>query len=173
MARLEIITEGDPRLRQKALKIRHAEPALKQLAADMHETMDLAPGVGLAGPQVGVMRRIIVVHVPEGYDDEDSPDIRLTLLNPEVVKGHGRELAIEGCLSIPGWVGEVPRMGVVTVKAVDLENRPVRIKAEGYFARVLQHEIDHLDGILFPDRMEEGAELLPADEDDEDEAVPA
>src|ERR687897_342542 len=137
MARLEIITEGDPRLRQKALKIRHAEPGLKQLAADMHETMDLAPGVGLAGPQVGVMRRIIVVHVPEGYDEDDSPDIRLTLLNPEIVKGHGRELAMEGCLSIPGWVGEVPRMSTVTVKALDLDNRPVRIKASGYFARVL------------------------------------
>ena len=172
MATLAIIREGDPRLRQKALKIRHAEPGLKELAALMHETMDLAPGVGLAGPQVGVMRRIIVVHVPEGYDEEDSPDIRLTLLNPEIVKGHGRELAMEGCLSIPGWVGEVPRMGVITVKAIDLDNRPVRIKAEGYFARVLQHEIDHLDGILFPDRMEEGADLM-REEDVADEAVPA
>lgn len=173
MARLNIITEVDPRLRQKALKIRHAEPGLKELAADMHETMDLAPGVGLAGPQVGVMRRIIVVHVPDGYDEEDSPAIRLTLLNPEIVKGHGKEVALEGCLSIPGWVGDVPRMTVVTVKAMDLDNRAVRIKAEGYFARILQHEIDHLDGILFPDRMEEGAILMPAEEDEEDEAVPA
>ena len=173
MARLYIITEGDPRLRQKALKIRHAEPGLKELAADMHETMDLAPGVGLAGPQIGVMRRIIVVHVPEGYDGDDSPDLRLTLLNPEIVKGHGMELAMEGCLSIPGWIGEVPRMGVITVKAMDLDNRSIRIKAEGYLARVLQHEIDHLDGILFPDRMEEGAELIRDDEEPEDEAVPA
>src|SRR5688572_23500447 len=173
MAILEIIKEGDPRLRQKALKIRHAEPGLRDLAADMYETMDLAPGVGLAGPQIGIMRRIIVVHLPEGYDEEDSPAIRLTLLNPEIIKGHGSELAMEGCLSIPGWIGEVPRMIAITVKAMDLDNRPVRIKAEGFFARVLQHEIDHLDGILFPDRMEEGAEMIPADEDEEDEAVPA
>jgi peptide deformylase len=173
MAILNIIKEGDPRLRQKALKIRHAEPGLKDLAADMHETMDLAPGVGLAGPQVGVMRRIIVVHLPEGYNDEDSPDVRLTLLNPEIVKGHGSVLAMEGCLSIPGWIGEVPRMSAITVKAMDLDNRPMRIKAEGFLARVLQHEIDHLDGILFPDRMEEGAEMIPENEDEADEAVPA
>ena len=172
MAILDIIKEGDPRLRQKALKIRHAEPGLKDLAANMHETMDEAPGVGLAGPQIGVMRRIIVVHVPEDIDEEGSPDIRLTLLNPEIVKGHGKEYAMEGCLSIPNWVGEVPRMSAITVKAMDLDNRPVRIKAEGYFARVLQHEIDHLDGILFPDRMEKGTEMIPAD-DEEDEAVPA
>ena len=172
MAILDIIKEGDPRLRQRALKIRHAEPGLKDLAANMHETMDEAPGVGLAGPQIGVMRRIIVVHVPEDIDEEGSPDIRLTLLNPEIVKGHGKEYAMEGCLSIPDWVGEVPRMSAITVKAMDLDNRPVRIKAEGYFARVLQHEIDHLDGILFPDRMEEGTEMIPAD-DEEDEAVPA
>lgn len=173
MSILEIIKEGDPRLRQKALRIRHAEPGLKTLAADMHQTMDLAPGVGLAGTQIGVMRRIIVVHLPEGYDEEGSPDVRLTLLNPEIVKGHGTELAMEGCLSIPGWIGEVPRMSMITIKAMDLDDRSVRIKAEGFFARVLQHEIDHLDGILFPDRMEEGVELLPDDKEDEDEAVPA
>jgi len=167
MALLKIILEGDPRLRQKALKIRHAEESLKTLAADMHETMDAAPGVGLAGPQVGVMRRIIVVHVPEGYLEEDSPDIRLTLLNPEIVKGHGEEIGTEGCLSIPGWVGDVRRMTTVTVKATDLDNRHVRIKAEGWFARILQHEIDHLDGILFVDRMDEGAELEPDSDPDE------
>jgi peptide deformylase len=167
MALLKIILEGDPRLRQKALKIRHAEESLKTLAADMHETMDAAPGVGLAGPQVGVMRRIIVVHVPEGYLDEDSPDIRMTLLNPEIVKGYGEEIGTEGCLSIPGWVGEVRRMTNITVKAMDLDNRHVRIKAEGWLARILQHEIDHLDGILFVDRMDEGAELEPDTDPDE------
>jgi peptide deformylase len=167
MALLKIILEGDPRLRQKALKIRHAEESLKTLAADMHETMDAAPGVGLAGPQVGVMRRIIVVHVPEGYLEEDSPDIRMTLLNPEIVKGYGEEIGTEGCLSIPGWVGDVRRMTTITVKATDLDNRHVRIKAEGWFARILQHEIDHLDGILFVDRMDEGVELEPDSDPDE------
>jgi peptide deformylase len=167
MALLPIITEGDPRLRQKALRIRSAEPGLKSLADDMHETMDAAPGVGLAGPQVGVMRRIIVVHVPGEFIDEGAPDVRMTLLNPEIVKGHGEEKGLEGCLSIPGWVGEVKRMTTITVKAMDLNNRNIRIKAEGYFARVLQHEIDHLDGILFIDRMEEGDELVQDTEDDE------
>ena len=173
MALLPIIKEGDPRLRQKALKIRHAESALKQLAADMHETMDDAPGVGLAGPQVGVMRRIIVVHVPEDFIDEGSPAVRMTLLNPEIVKGHGEEVGLEGCLSIPGWVGHVKRLTTITVKAVDLDNHNVRIKADGYLARVLQHEIDHLDGILFVDRMEDGEELQPDDVEDEIEEATA
>jgi|SRR3954447_6986724 peptide deformylase len=167
MAILQIILEGDPRLRQKALRIRTADDSLRVLAANMHETMDAAPGVGLAGPQVGAMRRIIVVHLPENYIDEGSPEVRLTLLNPEIVKGHGDEIAPEGCLSIPGWVGEVRRMSTVTVKAMDLDNKSVRIKAEGWLARVLQHEIDHLDGILFVDRMEPGAELERDDPDDE------
>ena len=167
MALLEILKEGDPRLRQKAHRIRHAEDGLKKLAGDMHETLDEAPGVGLAGPQVGVMRRIIVVHLPEDYLEEGSPDIRMTLLNPEIIKGHGDEVALEGCLSIPGWIGNVRRKTSVTVKAIDLNDRSVRIKADGWLARVLQHEIDHLDGILFVDRMEDGEELLRDDEDEE------
>ena len=173
MALLEIITEGDPRLRQKAHRIRTPEPGLKRLADDMHETMDHAPGVGLAGPQVGVMRRIIVVHLAGGYLEEDSPELRLTLLNPEVIKGHGEESGLEGCLSIPGWVGEVRRMTNITVKAMDLNGRGVRIKAEDFLARVLQHEIDHLDGILFVDRMDDGAELQPDTDDEGVEVVTA
>jgi peptide deformylase len=171
MAILPIIKEGDPRLRQKALKIRHAEPGLKQLADEMHATMDDAPGVGLAGPQVGVMRRIIVVHVPPDFIEDGSPDVRMTLLNPEIVKGHGEDVALEGCLSIPGWIGHVRRMTTITVKAIDLNNRSIRIKAEGYLARVLQHEIDHLDGILFVDRMDEDEDLI--EDTDEDEAATA
>jgi peptide deformylase len=120
-----------------------------------------------------LMRRIIVVHLPEGYLDEGSPDLRMTLLNPEIVKGHGEESGLEGCLSIPGWIGEVRRMTSVTVKAMDLTGRSVRIKAEDYLARVLQHEIDHLDGILFVDRMDEGAELQPDRAEDEAEIVTA
>lgn len=167
MALLEIITEGDPRLRQKAHRIKNPEAGLKKLAEDMHETMDAAPGVGLAGPQIGILRRIIVVHLPEGYLQEGSPDLRMTLLNPEIVKGFGDEVGLEGCLSIPGWIGEVRRMTSITVKAMDLDGRGVRIKAEDYLARVLQHEIDHLDGILFVDRMEAGAELQPDPDPDE------
>jgi peptide deformylase len=167
MAILPIVQEGDPRLRQKAMKIRSADVSLRQLAADMHATMDDAPGVGLAGPQIGVMRRIIVVHVPGEYVGEGESDIRVTLLNPEIIKGYGREVATEGCLSIPGWVGDVPRYESITVKAMDLNNRDIRIKAQGYYARVIQHEVDHLDGILFVDRVEDKSTLREVVEEEE------
>lgn len=166
MAVLPIVLEGDPRLRQKATKIKTVDESLRRLAADMHETMDDAPGVGLAGPQVGVMRRIIVVHVPGEYIGEGEPDIRATLINPEIVKGHGREVATEGCLSIPGWIGDVPRYDAITVKAIDLNNRDIRIKAQGYYARVIQHEVDHLDGILFVDRVEDRSTLREVQEEE-------
>ncbi len=171
MALLDIVLEGDPRLRQKATKIRHADESLRKLAADMHETMDDAPGVGLAGPQVGVMRRIIVVFVPGQELGEGEADLRLTLLNPEIVRGGGRETATEGCLSIPHWIGDVPRKTSITVKAMDLDNRPVRIKAHDYFARVLQHEIDHLDGIMFIDRIEDKSTLKEVFDDDEEDVA--
>jgi peptide deformylase len=168
MAMLRILLEGDPRLRQKATKIHKVDDSLRKLAQDMHATMDEAPGVGLAGPQIGVMRRIIAVHVPGEYMGEGEPDIRTTLINPEIVKGQGREVAQEGCLSIPGWVGDVPRYERITVKAMDLNNREVRIKAHGHYARVIQHEVDHLDGILFVDRVEDKTTLLEVQEGDEE-----
>ncbi len=167
MAILDIVLEGDPRLRQKALKIRTVDESIRRLARDMHETMDAAPGVGLAGPQVGVMRRIIVVHVPEGYQGEGEPEIRMTLVNPEILKAHGREIDTEGCLSIPGWVGDVPRAQRITVRAMDLDNRVIRFKAEGFLARVIQHEVDHLDGILFIDRVEDPTTLRRVTEAEE------
>lgn len=172
MAMLDILVEGDPRLRQKAIRIRSVDDGLRRLAADMHETMDKAPGVGLAGPQVGVMRRIVVVYVPGSYMGEDEPDIRLTLVNPEIIKQAGREVATEGCLSIPDWIGDVPRSTMITVKAMDLDNRPIRLKAHDFFARVIQHEVDHLDGILFVDRVQDKSTLRdPESEDDDDDLV--
>jgi peptide deformylase len=171
MSKLDILLEGDPRLRQKATKIRGADASLRTLAADMHETMDAAPGVGLAGPQIGVMRRIIVIHL-SADEEEDQPEAVMTLLNPEIVKAQGRVLAPEGCLSIPGWTGEVPRSEIVTVKAMDLDNKQIRFKARGWLARVVQHEIDHLDGILFIDRVEDRSTLRKI-ADDEEEGEPA
>jgi peptide deformylase len=170
MAILDILLEGDPRLRQKSTKIRTVDASIRKLAEDMWETMLDAPGVGLAAPQVGVNRRIFVAHVPAGFVEEDDPEFNLTLVNPEIVKGHGRVVALEGCLSIPGWVADVPRFETITVKGTDLNNRDVRIKLSGYPARVVQHEIDHLDGILFIDRVEDMSTLRRADEDDEDAA---
>ncbi|MDQ3524950.1 MAG: peptide deformylase [Chloroflexota bacterium] len=169
MAVYEILIEGEPELRQRAQKIRQADDELREIADDMWETMESAEGVGLAGPQVAIMRRIITVHVPAGMDDEDSPEYRYVLLNPEIVRGYGEQTGLEGCLSIPGWAGEVARYDSVTVKALGLDNKPVRIKARGYLSRVFQHEIDHLDGVLFTDRMAEHAKLYRVDEDDIDE----
>lgn len=175
MAILDIVMEGDPRLRQKATKIRAADASLRKLADDMRATMLDAEGVGLAGPQIGVMRRIIVVRVPADYDHEGEPEINLALLNPEIVKAQGRTVAAEGCLSMPGWVGEVPRAAVVTVKAMNLDNRDVRIKARGHLARVLQHEIDHLDGVLFTDRVEDRSTIhyYPPEEAEAEEKTPS
>ncbi|MDP9364494.1 MAG: peptide deformylase [Chloroflexota bacterium] len=167
MALLDIILEGDPRLRQKATRIRSVDDGLRRLAADMHETMLAAPGVGLAAPQVGITRRLIVVHVPENYDEEGTPETTLTLVNPEIVKSQGRVVGQEGCLSIPGWVGDVPPADLITVKAIDLDNKPTRLKASGILARVLQHEIDHLDGILYVDLVEDKSTLLRVPEDEE------
>ena len=169
MALLTILIDGDPRLRQKATKVRQVDDELRRVAGDMWETMTEEDGVGLAGPQVGVMRRIITVHVEAGMENEDDPEYRYILINPEIVRGYGDVAALEGCLSIPGWAGEVVRRESVTVKAMDLENKPVRIKAKGYLARVLQHEIDHLDGILYPDRMAEDAKLFRVDDEELDE----
>lgn len=171
MAVLTIITEGDPRLRQKAVRIKSIDDGLRRLARDMWDTLQAANGVGLAAPQVGVLRRLIIVHIPAGFEQEDDPEIKLTLVNPEIVKASGRQVGPEGCLSIPGWVGDVPRAMNVTVKARDLDDREVRIKASGFLARVLQHEIDHLDGILFVDRVEDRSTLRYIPEDEEEEVA--
>lgn len=166
MALLEILVEGDPRLRQKALRIRNVDQNLRELADDMFETMLEAPGVGLAAPQVGVLRRLIWVHVPENFHDEGGPEFSIALVNPEIVKARGRVLGYEGCLSIPGWTGEVPRAEAVTVKGIGLDNKPLRVKARGWGARVLQHEIDHLDGILFLDRVEDKSTIVQVPEEE-------
>ena len=173
MALLDIIIEGDPRLRQKAVKIKRVDETIRRLAEDMYETMLEAPGVGLAAPQVGVMLRLITVDVPDDYIEEGEPGASLILLNPEIVKMTGKQTEpAEGCLSIPHWVGDVPRAARVLVKARDLDFREVRIRAEGMVARVLQHEIDHLDGILFTDRVVDKKSLryLPPQADGEPSA---
>ena len=154
MAILDIITEGDQRLRQKAVKLKRVDAGIRRLAEDMYETMLDAPGIGLAAPQVGVLLRLITVDVPDDYDEDGSEGASLILLNPEIIKATGTVTEPpEGCLSIPNWIGNVPRAQRVVVKARDLDFREVRIRAEGMVARALQHEIDHLDGILFTDRV--------------------
>jgi peptide deformylase len=168
MALLDIILEGDPRLRQKAVKIKRVDAGLRRLAEDMYETMLDAPGIGLAAPQVGVLLRLITVDVPDDYEEEGSKGASLILINPEIVKATGSQIdPPEGCLSIPNWIGNVPRAQRVVVKARDLDFKEIRVRAEGMVARALQHEIDHLDGILFTDRVVDKSTLkflTPKDE---------
>lgn len=169
MATLDIVLEGDPRLRQKATSIRRVDNSIRQLANEMYEMLPEAGGVAVAAPQVGVTRRLIVVRYMANEEDDDAEEpeeVTYQLVNPEIVRGYGNQVGLEGCLSIPGWVGEVSRFENITVKAIDMENTPVRIKAQGYLARVFQHEIDHLDGILFTDRVEDRDTLRFVGDDD-------
>lgn len=156
MPDLEIYTVDNPQqlavLRSKARKVPTVTPSLVALAEQMLETMREANGVGLAAPQVGVAQRFFVAELPE---DEEANEPRQTfmLFNPEIVKGRGEQVGFEGCLSIPGYVGEVARYDQVVVKGLNEQGQTVRHKVEGYLARVFQHEIDHLDGILYTDRL--------------------
>jgi peptide deformylase len=154
MTILEIVTLPQAILRHKARKVNDFGPDFQTLVDDMVETMQQAPGVGLAAPQVDESLRLIVVEFGD-EDDEDIPPKLYVLANPEIT--HGSEdtlVGTEGCLSIPGIQGDVERMTAVTVKGLNRHGRPMTVKAKGWLARIFQHEIDHLDGILFVDRAE-------------------
>ena len=161
MALLEIITIGDPRLRMKSRPIRRFDDRLKKLAEDMVETMRHANGVGLAAPQVGITERLIVVEMPEeGFEDDPQAGKLFVVVNPEIVRAKGQmEPGDEGCLSIPGYIGEVMRYPMVTVKGQDLNGKEIRIKAYDFLARIFQHEIDHLNGVLFIDHIQDPTKL--------------
>jgi peptide deformylase len=149
MAILAIRIYPDPILRVKCRPVTEIDARVKKLAADMVETMHAAPGVGLAAPQVGIDLRLAVVDVSIG---EDPSQVRV-LINPEVLERSGLESEVEGCLSLPGITDKVDRPAFVTLRALDLEGRSVELNAEGFHARAICHEIDHLDGILFPDHL--------------------
>ena len=161
MALLDIIKIGDPRLRKKSRPIRRFDKRLKKLAQDMVETMRHADGVGLAAPQVGINERLIVVEMPkEGFEDDPQAGKLFVVVNPEIVRAKGKmEPGDEGCLSIPGYIGEVMRYPMVTVKGQDVNGKEIRIKAYDFLARIFQHEIDHLDGVLFIDHIQDPAKL--------------
>jgi len=159
MAVRNIVFLGEQVLRQKAQKVQHVDKSIEKLIDDMVETMHAANGIGLAANQVGVLQRVIVVELP--LDEEDPQSGKLyTLINPEVVSS-SQDVASgeEGCLSIPYYYGEVTRPQSVVVRGRDRKWREVKIKASGMLARVFQHEIDHLNGILFIDRMTDMARL--------------
>ena len=154
MALREIITLPHPVLRRKARKVTDFGPELQALVDDMVETMRVAPGVGLAAPQVNVPLRVIVVEYAEREDEQAETRPRLfTVINPEITRVSSEtEPGTEGCLSIPNVLGDVDRASAVTVKGLNRRGQPVKIKADGWLARIFQHEIDHLDGVLFVDR---------------------
>jgi peptide deformylase len=162
VALLEIITRDNPRLRLKARRVPKVDDSVRRLMDDMVDTMLDAPGVGLAANQVDVQLRVIVMKVDNQL---------YTLANPEVVRSSGEQIGYEGCLSVPGYVGEVARADKVTIKALNRNGKEVRIKGEGLLARAIQHEIDHLDGVLFIDRLTSLDTLRPVAEGSEEAAT--
>jgi peptide deformylase len=144
----EIVKDGHPSLRKVAKKVgarEIADPLFQQLIDDMFETMYAAPGVGLAAPQVGVSKRLFVMDV---HDDEHDPAV---VINPKIELTEEEVELTEGCLSIPGLVGEIVRFKHVAVSGVDRLGNKIRLEGEGLFAQCLQHEIDHLNGVLYVD----------------------
>ena len=147
MARLTILEYPDPRLRKIATPVAAVTPEIQKLVRDMAETMYAAPGVGLAATQVDVHKRVIVLDVSETRDDLK------VFINPEIVKAEGEVECEEGCLSVPGYYDKVMRAARVSVRALDAEGQPFEIDAEGMLAVCVQHEIDHLLGKMFVDRL--------------------
>ena len=160
-----IVLEPDPILRKVAKKVSELElkmPLTQQLIDDMLETMYQAPGIGLAAPQVGIGKRIIVVHVGE----DDGPFV---VVNPVLTDFEGESVATEGCLSIPGTIGEVTRAEKCTVSGLDRKGKKFRLETEGLLARCFQHEVDHLDGILILDKATDIREAVAVEADTQSE----
>jgi len=145
MAVLKIRTLPDPVLRQKAKRVASIDGSIQKLIDDMVETMRAASGVGLAAPQIGVPLRIVVIEMPE--------EEVITLINPQIIKRQGEREVEEACLSVPGYRGEVKRSVTVKVKAQDRQGKEIRLKGEGVLAHALEHELDHLAGVLYIDHI--------------------
>lgn len=142
MAIREIRIDGDPILRKRSKEVKVVSDRLRELAVDMVETMRAANGVGLAAPQVGVLRRLIIVDVGEGV---------YTMINPEIIEQSGEDIAAEGCLSIPNFNATVQRPKELKLRYMNIDSEIQEIEAKDFFARAICHEIDHLNGVLFKD----------------------
>lgn len=156
MAARDILLMGDPRLRQKAKKIRRFDDSLKRLVEDMFDTLYAVHGLGLAAPQIGVPLRLAIIEMPEERNEAGEVIQKrqtFILCNPEIVRAAGEEEVEEACLSIPGYMGKVIRATDVSVKAQDLQGKEVRYRGRGLLAQAFQHELDHLDGVLYVDRV--------------------
>ena len=174
MMKLRILTiweeEGEI-LRRPAQRVRTFDNRLHQVLENMVETMREGRGVGLAAPQVGLDQRIFVIEYPEDTERPEETMQRYEMINPEIVKAKGSEIAQEGCLSLPGLAADVDRATYVLVKAQDRHGKSQRIKAYDWLARIFQHEIDHLGGVLMIDRTEQVYKVVEQ-EDGEVELVP-
>jgi len=170
----EILVIGDERLRQKAKKITRFDESLKTLIDDMLETMHEANGLGLAATQIGVPLRLVVIEMPEEKDEDGTitrPKKTYILCNPEIVKRSGEEVMEEGCLSIPGYAGRVLRATDVLVKARNAQGREVRYRGDGLLAQAFQHELDHLDGVLYVDRVQNPADFWRLAREEQEEEI--
>ena len=173
MAARPILTAENPLLRRKSKKVKRFGDGLSGLVRDMRQTLDDAGGLGLAAPQIGVLQRVFIVDMPAEIDEEGnevSPSTLYVLVNPEIVKMRGEEVLEEGCLSVPGYRGRVKRALDVTIKGQDISGRPVRHRASDLLAQAFQHELDHLDGLLYLDRLESPDDLWRLEISDELEA---
>ena len=167
MATRNILTKEEPGLYKKCRTVTDFNERLHQLLDDMKETLGGAQGVGLAAPQVGVLRRAVLVietNVPEGEDE-----YVIELINPEIIEQSGEQTGEEGCLSIPGMCALVTRPEHVKVRALDINMEPFELEADGLLARACCHEFDHLDGIMYPSRALEPIHPVDQGEDEEDE----
>jgi peptide deformylase len=158
MSVLPIRTLPDPVLRQKSKRVKTIDGSIQKLIENMLETVRAAPGrAGLAAPQVGTSLRVIVIDIPGAEN--------VVLINPEIVKCSGERLVTEGCLSVPGYYGEIKRAESVTAKGRDASGKEIRIKAEELLAQALEHEIDHLNGILYIDHLESQDKLYKVEDE--------
>ncbi|MCL2475214.1 MAG: peptide deformylase [Chloroflexi bacterium] len=163
--RVLTVPGDETKLRIKSNKVPSIDRSVAALVEDMLDTLYEYDGIGLAAPQIGVTLRLVIIHLP----DEEEPRI---MINPQIVKTGGQMYEDEGCLSVPGYVGQIERYANITVKALNINGQEVRHKAiDPLFAKALQHELDHLDGILYYDRLIEGEHLKPARRADDKEAT--
>ncbi|MBQ9827822.1 MAG: peptide deformylase [Lachnospiraceae bacterium] len=154
--------EGDPILNKKTKEVKELTPRLEELIDDMIETMNVENGVGIAAPQVGVLRKIFIVDIGEGT---------YVFINPEILETEGEQVGDEGCLSVPGKVGTVVRPEKVKIKALGRDMQPFELEAEGFFARAICHENDHLEGVLYSSKTTGGLRDVPMEDDEEEPEI--
>ncbi|MHB0858877.1 MAG: peptide deformylase [Anaerolineae bacterium] len=175
MAVRPIVTAEDPLLRKKAKRVVRFGESLRVLVQDMFDSMYATHGMGLAAPQIGVAQRVFVAEIPAEVDEQGKviePAERYVVINPEIVKMRGEEEMEEGCLSVPGYRGIVKRATDVTIKGQDIHGKPLRYRGVDDVAHVFQHEIDHLEGILYLDRLESPDKvwrIRPRDDEDDEQ----